>query len=407
MTASANAIAAAAVANIRATAAQALAQERQNSASMIRAKIAVLTCPLATSHCWNAALATFAEGQSRYLWHHAMKFTELLVSSLVVATCAISQVRKEVPPNPEEVALPAVPNVVAAGKSGFPELPTVSAMLDQSTKTLSGISSRAQKLQQQMLEVQQENAARMQKQKAVFDRKLKEQEQKNMEQVKENAIIAKNIMKMKQENEELLKHAQSLEKGNSLRHGELRMLQDQLVAAQNFLKETLSQTDDSKATDLEVMKDQSKSANALSLLAISELHETESNEAKENSEPEPTEPAEPESLLTMLANEVKMMKKQGQESEAKLKSLFMEDFQAGVKRHNALLSQNKVLTETLEKMQSYHTRLEAADKHLQGTQSTLETRLHDGGLFMQKLSELTMAKPEAAVKALETLQKQK
>jgi predicted nuclease with TOPRIM domain len=109
----------------------------------------------------------------------------------------------------------------------------------------------------------------------------------------------------------------------------------------------------------------------------------------------------------MLANEVKMMKKQGQDSEAKLKSLFMEDFQAGVKRHNALLSQNKVLKETLEKMQSYHTRLETADKHLQGTQSTLETRLHDGGLFMQKLSELTMAKPEAAVKALETLQKQK
>ena len=349
-------------------------------------------------------LATFAEGQSRYLWHRAMKLTELLVSSLLVATCAISQVRKEAPPNPEEVALPAVPNVVAAGKSGFPELPTVSAMLDQSTKTLSGISSRAQKLQQQMLEVQQENAARMQKQKAVFDRKLKEQEQKNMEQVKENAIIAKNIMKMKQENEELLKHAQNLEKGNSLRHGELRMLQDQLVAAQTFLKETLSQTDDSKATDLEVMKDQSKSSKALSFLAISELHETEINEVKETSEPEP---AEPENLLTMLANEVKMMKKQGQDSEAKLKSLFMEDFQAGVKRHNALLSQNKVLTETLEKMQSYHTRLETADKHLQGTQSTLETRLHDGGLFMQKLSELTMAKPEAAVKALETLQKQK
>lgn len=276
-------------------------------------------------------------------------------------------------------------------------------MLDQSTKTLSGISSRAQKLQQQMLEVQQENAARMQKQKAVFDRKLKEQEQKNMEQVKENAIIAKNIMKTKQENEELLKHAQNLEKGNSLRHGELRMLQDQLVAAQTFLKETLSQTDDSKATDLEVMKDQSKSSKALSFLAISELHETV-NEVKETSEPEP---AEPENLLTMLANEVKMMKKQGQDSEAKLKSLFMEDFQAGVKRHNALLSQNKVLTETLEKMQSYHTRLETADKHLQGTQSTLETRLHDGGLFMQKLSELTMAKPEAAVKALETLQKQK
>lgn len=44
-------------------------------------------------------------------------------------------------------------------------------------------------------------------------------------------------------------------------------------------------------------------------------------------------------------------------------------------------------------------------RHLQGTKSSMELRLHDGGLFMQKLSELFLAKPEAAVKALETLQK--
>ena len=37
-------------------------------------------------------------------------------------------------------------------------------------------------------------------------------------------------------------------------------------------------------------------------------------------------------------------------------------------------------------------------RHLQSTQSTMDKRLHDGGLFMQKLSELRMAKPEAAVK---------
>lgn len=36
----------------------------------------------------------------------------------------------------------------------------------------------------------------MQKQKAVFDRKLQEQEEKNRLVVKENAKIAKNIMKL-------------------------------------------------------------------------------------------------------------------------------------------------------------------------------------------------------------------
>jgi len=307
-------------------------------------------------------------------------------------------VHKEAPPNPDEVPLPAVPNVVAAGKSGFPELPSVSAMLDDSTHTLSGISQQAQKLQQQMLEVQQENAARMKKQKAVFDRKLQEQEEKNRIVVKENAKIAQNIMNMKKQNQDLLEHAFSLQKGNSLRHGELKMLQEQITAAQNFLKDSLAQTDDSKATELEVLDDKATATTGKAKVAVSFL------EVSESSDSEP-EKVEPENLLSMLTNEVKVMKKQGVESENKLKELFKSDFQEGVKRHQALLAQQKVLNETLEKMTKYHARLETADKHLQGTQSTMDTRLHDGGLFMQKLSELTMAKPEAAVQALETLQK--
>ena len=56
------------------------------------------------------------------------------------------------------------------------------------------------------------------------------------------------------------------------------------------------------------------------------------------------------------------MKKQGLESENKLKELFKSDFQEGVKRHQALLAQQKVLNETLEKMTKYHARLETADK---------------------------------------------
>lgn len=333
-----------------------------------------------------------------------MKSAQVLtfIAAMTPGVLAVLAVHKEAPPNPDEVPLPAVPNMVAVGKSGFPELPTVSAMLDESTQTLSGISSQAQKLQQQMLQVQQENAARMQRQKAVFDRKLQEQEEKNRAVVKENAVIAQNIMNMKKENEKLLKHAQTLQKGNSLRHGELNMLQDQLTAAQSFLKDSLTQTDDSNASDLEVLKDEKhpsgpSSAAAVSFLEVSEWAEPEAPAAAAAA------PEQPESLLTMLGNEVKVMKKQGQDSEAKLKELFKTDFQAGVKRHKALLAQQKVLKETLEKMKSFHDRLDAADKHLQSTRTTMDTRLHDGGLFMQKLSELTMAKPEAAVQALDTL----
>ena len=304
---------------------------------------------------------------------------------------AIEAVHKEKPPNPDEVPLPAVPGVQSPGQSGFPELPAVSAMLDESTQTLSGISSQAQRLQEQMLQVQKENAGRLQRQKAVFDRKLREQEQKNLGVVKENAMIAKKIMTMKQENQERLQHAQGLQRGNSLRHRELKMLQEQMSAAQKFLDDTVAQTDDGNASELQVLANSTPSF----------LQIQESMEVPVDSKAE----AEPESLLSMLATEVQTMKKQGHESENKLKNLFLSDFQAGMKRYKALVAQQKVLKETLEKMNSYRSRLEAADAHLQQTQSTLQSRLHDGGLFMQKLSELTLAKPEAAVHALETLQK--
>ena len=324
-----------------------------------------------------------------------MKF--VLWACAVQLGTAIEAVHKEKPPNPDEVPLPAVPGVQSAGQSGFPELPAVSAMLDESTQTLSGISSQAQRLQEQMLQVQKENAGRLQRQKAVFDRKLREQEQKNLGVVKENAMIAKKIMSMKEQNQELLKHAQGLQKGNSLRHGELKMLKEQMSAAQKFLDDTVAQTDDTKAAELQVLANSS----APSFLQIEE----DSLEAPVDLVDSKAAEAEPESLLSMLGSEVKTMKKQGHESESKLKSLFLADFQAGMKRYKALVAQQKVLNQTLEKMKSYRSRLEAADAHLQQTQSSLQSRLHDGGLFMQKLSELTLAKPEAAVHALETLTK--
>ncbi|CAE7230485.1 KLHL18 [Symbiodinium necroappetens] len=187
-----------------------------------------------------------------------MKLARVLVpvaASLVFQLDAVvlEGKNKESLPDPNEVSLPSVPNVVDAGKAGFPELPAVSTMLSDAAQTLTGISTQAQRLQTQMMQVQQENAARMQRQKAVFDRKLKEQEQKNLEVVKENALIAKNIMDTKKVNEDLLHHAQSMQKGNALRHSELKMLQDQLAAAQKFLTESVEQTDDTKATDLDVL----------------------------------------------------------------------------------------------------------------------------------------------------------
>ncbi|CAE7474786.1 unnamed protein product, partial [Symbiodinium sp. CCMP2456] len=359
----------------------------------------------------------------------AMKLARALVpvaASLVIKLDAVvlEGKNKQSLPDPNEVSLPSVPNVVDAGKTGFPELPAVTTMLSDAAQTLTGISTQAQRLQTQMMQVQQENAARMQRQKAVFDRKLKEQEQKNLEVVKENALIAKNIMDTKKVNEDLLHHAQSMQKGNALRHSELKMLQDQLAAAQKFLTESVEQTDDTKATDLDVLAEEDASPKGLSLLALSSTSNTEP--AEKSPEAKASDNSEPESLITMLASGIKALKKQGQvvwrllarHDASRGDSCDPVHFLASRKTAKPCASSEAlhtgseikeatVLKETLETMKTYHNRLDAADKHLQATQTTMDGRLHDGGMFMQKLSELTMARPEAAVHALSNLEQAK
>jgi len=299
------------------------------------------------------------------------------------------------PPDPDQVALPTVPKVLDAGRSGFPELPTVSDMLDASSATLSSISSRAAQLQQQMKAVEVKNAARLHRQKVVFDKKLREQEEKNVKVVKENAKSAKEILNLKKENEIRLKQAKDLQNDNAVRQQELKLLNEQLSTSQAFLANTMKVTDDSKAEELDVLRDNSDSATvdgkqAPSFLSILESSSQEDEEA-------------PESLMAMLEAGIKDMKQQGKKSELKLKELFLSHFQAGVKRHKALMAQQEVLKSTIKTMSEYHTRLDVAVNHLKVTKETLSKSLRDASLFLKRLSQLSASKPQEGVKRLSEL----
>lgn len=304
------------------------------------------------------------------------------------------------PPDPDQVALPTVPKVLDAGRSGFPELPAVSDMLDASSATLSSISSRAAQLQQQMKAVEVKNAARLHRQKVVFDKKLREQEEKNVKVVKENAKFAKEILNLKKENEIQLEQAKDLQKDNGLRQQQLRLLNEQLSTSQAFLANTMKVADDSKAAELEVLREDSDSATtdgkqeAPSFLSIVQSSSLEDSTAEEEA---------PESLMAMLEAGIKDMKVQGKKTESKLKELFLSHFQAGVKRHKALMAQQDVLKTTITTMSEYHTRLEVAVKHLKVTKDTLSKSLHDASLFLKRLSQLSASKPQEGVNKLSEL----
>jgi len=378
-----------------------------------------------------------------------MKSRTILAAILHV--CASTKLAvKEPPPDPEQVSLPPVPGVKHAGQSGYPELPALESIMSASSKTLSGISSEARQLEAKMLRVQNENALRLKRQKSVFDRKLKDQEEKNQVSVRENANIAKAILETKKLNEQLVQTAKTLKQGNMMRRTVLSKIQAQLSQVQLFLKETEEQSDDSKAPELEILY--SKNVHKEAALVSNDAKPLEQKDTSldlDTSErpkeelpalEEPIEEAEPSedglsflsmesevaiepaeevplerdvpagkdapvdkdasNLIDVLAEGVSDLKVQGQKSEAQLKQLFLADFQGGVKRRKALEAQQRVLKNTLSKMKTYEAKMQAAIRKLEATKNLLDKRLHDGGVFLQKLAQVTLSKPEEAHQAL-------
>jgi len=334
-----------------------------------------------------------------------MKWTRALWSSL--AAVAVHAADSDAPVDISKVKLPTVPAALDVGQSGFPEMPTVASLLSASTKSLETLDLRTAKLQKKLKTLQEENSLRLQHQKAVFEKKLKEQEESNLEIVKSNAEVAKSIMKLQSENNALLTGSQALQKGNALRSREFKLLEQDLRASQSFVKEAISATDDSDAKDLEILNEEDKPEDkALSFLSI----EAEADTAEEAvAETKPADASvkdleeSPESLLTLLGTGVKEVEQQGKDSEANLKQLFMTHFQAGVKRHKALLAQQDMLNSTKKALTEYQEKLLVAKKHLQSTQTGMDSQLKSSGRLLQKVGKAALLKPEEAVTSFSSM----
>jgi hypothetical protein len=358
-------------------------------------------------------------------------------SEMEVTMHALRAGAREVPPDPSHMALPKVPKVVNAGADGLPELPSVSSMLHSAAETLNVVNNEAAELQKKMLRVQKSNEERLQKRKAVFDHKLKEQEQKNKAVITENAQAAKKIMALKNTNQALFTHAKQLQQSNEQRRVELQLYGEQLVLAEKFVQESMAGTDDSEATELEVlstdaagksvsllsvhkkqlhkvvkhpahhpMEDEDEDTDPLSFLELdSETYsEPSETDAPDAATPEVSKDAvEPESLVEFLAKGVQKMQEEGKATEARLKELFLQNFEAGLTRHKALMEQKQVLNETLEHMTAYEKRLQVAVKHLTATKTNIDKKIHGVGVHLSKLATLALASPDAAAETMKSL----
>merc|ERR1719183_2797540 len=127
---------------------------------------------------------------------------------------ALMALKPAVEPAKKEEVPVDVPAPVDVGSDGFPQLPAVSTMLSEASGTLKTVSTKASSLEAKVVQAQMQSEARMAKQKAAFEEKLKQQEQGNRMVIAASANISSEIKNLKKRNADLRKHAKQLQESN-------------------------------------------------------------------------------------------------------------------------------------------------------------------------------------------------
>merc|ERR1719502_2288150 len=105
-------------------------------------------------------------------------------------------------------------------------------MLSQASGTLKSVSNQASGLEARVVQAQMQSEAKMAKQKAAFEEKLKQQEQGNQAVITANDKISAEIKELKGNNAALRKHAKEIGENNKLMRSELKTLEAHLSVAE-------------------------------------------------------------------------------------------------------------------------------------------------------------------------------
>mmetsp|Transcript_40824 Transcript_40824/g.80596 ORF Transcript_40824/g.80596 Transcript_40824/m.80596 type:complete len:417 (+) Transcript_40824:59-1309(+) len=331
-----------------------------------------------------------------------------------------------------------VPAAINAGPGGYPQLPAVSSMLGSASQTLQNINAQARVLEARVVQTQMENEAKMARQKAVFEQKLKSQEDRSRDLQATNKQVSGEIDGLRANISALRSRAKDLQGANDIRRREMTEISGRLSRANEFLLSSLKVTNDEQAPELDVLRGKRssgglarrkvtpavKAAKRVSapVANVKKLaSEEDDSDSKDDEDTEDasfialssthtlhgTQPAVaaggPKDVLNSLGEAVDNLKKEEHASEAQLKSMFLTNFKAGVKRYAVLAAQQRTLLATRKALIAEQGKLIKADEHLQGTSMALEQQLRTFGLFAQRLAHLALAPAQEAATLLKTL----
>lgn len=149
---------------------------------------------------------------------------------------------------------PAIPEPVNLGPDGFPKLPEVAVILGIASRTMQTVTEQASTLEKRVMKAQTEKAAKMAKQKAAYEEKLKSQETVNRGLVAQNVQVAQEITRLKEGNTGIKEHAHELQEANGLMRSELAALEARLSSAKEFVSMALKSSEDKNVKELLVLE---------------------------------------------------------------------------------------------------------------------------------------------------------
>jgi len=364
------------------------------------------------------------------------KAAHLVPAAQTTPPAAVTLAAPATPPAATQ-AVAEVPVAANAGPAGYPQLPAVSSMLGGASQMLQNINAQARVLEARVVQTQMENEAKMARQKAVFEQKLKSQEDRSRALQTANKQLSGEIDTLRTNISALRNRAKDVQGENDVRRREMTAISGRLVRANAFLLNSLKANDDREAPELHVLRGKkagggvthrkvvpavkaTKRVSAPVQHAKKLASEDDDSDSKDDEDAEdasliavssshtptdaqPAAAGTPKDVLNVLGEAVSNLQKEEHASEAQLKGMFLKNFKAGVKRYASLAAQQRALLATRKSLIAEQEELIKADEHLQGTSLALQQQLRSFGLFVQRLGHLALAPPQEAGKLLKTL----
>lgn len=302
--------------------------------------------------------------------------------------------------------------VVSSGdtKETAAALPEVETVLSKASHTAEDFAAKTSWMMERVSQRQNASVEALAEQKASYEKNLTGQAEEIHSMQSTNIQIRRDIDATKNKSLEIKSDTERLRGENSVMHKVLEVLENKVVAAQDFLGDSLSRTDDDNAEALkvllppvpepglthflEVVHGDSKTVTSFLQLSSRVGPRRKAPPQEDAEAPEDLNPDALEHLLSESLSEIEQEQKEG---EAELKAHFLKLYNAGVSELQGVQKEQDALNAEKVKEEAHQRDLKAAKEHVKETREELLRRLHGMEIFAKKVDD-------AAAYALESVE---